>query len=313
MTQPVPRILKCATVLDNLVVLHHPAQSGEQLPITLNGLEWQTCLRRISLLHRASSDALIPTVPETSEIFEGPDAYHFLLEVVCGLRSPLVGETAVMGQFREFCAGAKFPASEWGWYLRRLTADLLVDAKRIRYRHLEGLGSQSYGGMVRQHLKNIPSVFVLGAGQLAQEILPWLKGKTDVTVFYRNPMRAENLVNEYPQMRLAQFTLQTAHAENRETAVVIAAPLKGTDIESWIQLHSTPFVKALDLRGEAESDPFNPSFPVVRLSEMFASLKDERPKVAARLAAARAEINKAAQRLVEQAQFRPFGWEDLCA
>jgi glutamyl-tRNA reductase len=299
-------------VLEDLIIFHHPAKTGEQLPTALNGLEWQTCLRRISLLNKSNSVSLVPTVPATSEVFEGKDAYNFLLEVVCGLRSPLVGETAVMGQFREFCTQAKFPASEWGWFLRRLTSDILVDAKRVRYRHLEGLGSQSYGGMVRQHLKNIPSVFVLGAGQLAQEILPWLIGKTDVTVFYRNAMRAECLLNDYPQVRLAQFT-DAAHLENRESAIVIAAPLSAKEIESWVGLQSTPFVKALDLRGEAESDPFQPSFPIVRLSEMFAALKNERPKVAARLAAARAEISKAGQRLAEQAQFRPFGWEDLCA
>jgi glutamyl-tRNA reductase len=287
-------------------------KTGEPLPTPLSGLEWQTCLRRISLLHKSNSTTLAPTLPAASEMFEGKDAYNFLLEVVCGLKSPLVGETAVMGQFREFCTQARFPASEWGWFLRKLTSDVLVDAKRVRYRHLEGLGSQSYGGMVRHHLKGIPSVFVLGAGQLAQEILPWLIGKTDVTVFYRNAKRAEELAREFPQLRLAQFN-ETAHFENRETAIVIAAPLSATAIDNWIKLQSTQFVKALDLRGEAESDPFNPAFPIVRLSEMFAALKSERPKVAARLAAARAEIEQAAQRLIEQAQFRPFGWEDLCA
>jgi outer membrane murein-binding lipoprotein Lpp len=46
---------------------------------------------------------------------------------------------------------------------------------------------------------------------------------------------------------------------------------------------------------------------------MFAALKNERPKLIARVGAARDEITKAAQRLIEQAQFRPFGWEDLCA
>jgi glutamyl-tRNA reductase len=299
-------------VLEELIVLNHPSKTGEQVPATLNGIEWQTCLRRVSLLHKSTSASLLPAVHETSEVFEGQDAYNFLLEVVCGLRSPLIGETAVMGQFRAFCAHAKFPASEWGWFLRKLTADVLVDAKRVRYRHLEGLGSQSYGGMVRQHLKNIPSVFVLGAGQLAQEILPWLMGKTDVTVFYRNAMRAECLLKDYPQLRLAQFT-EAAHVENRESAIVIAAPLSAKEIENWVGSQSTPFAKALDLRGEAESDPFQPSFPILRLSEMFAALKNERPKVAARLAAARADISKAAQRLAEQAQFRPFGWEDLCA
>jgi glutamyl-tRNA reductase len=299
-------------VLEDLVILHRPAKSNEQIPVALNGLDWQTCLRRISLLHKSESVALTSNFPESFEIFEGKAAYNFLLEVVCGLRSPLVGETAVMGQFREFCATTRYPSSEWGHYLRRLTSDLLVDAKRVRCRHLEGLGSQSYGGMVRQHIKNVPSVLVLGAGQLALEILPWLIGKTDVTVFYRNAMRAETMIEDYPEAKLAQFTM-SPHEETRETALVIAAPVSAREINSWISCQSIPFVKALDLRGEAENDPFLASFPVVRLSEMFAALKSERPRVAARLAAARAEINEAAQRLVEQAQFRPFGWEDLCA
>lgn len=300
-------------MLDDLVILHYPATTGDNSPVALNGLEWQTCLRRIALLHTSESEALLPALPAGSEIFKGKDAYNFLLEVVCGLRSPLIGETAVMGQFREFCAKAKFPSSEWGWFLRRLTSDVLSDAKRIRYRHLEGLGTQSYGGMVRQHLKGIPSVFVLGAGQLAQEILPWLAGKTEVTVFYRNALRAESLMKDHPAVRLALFTMTAAPREIRGTAVVIAAPLSASEIESWTGMQPTTFTKALDLRGEAESDPFHVSFPVIRLSEMFAALKDERPKVATRLAAARAEIQNAAQRLTEQAQFRPFGWEDLCA
>lgn len=299
--------------MDDLVILHHPAKAGAKWPAAINGLEWQTCLRRIVLLHKSETDALVPDRPAGSEIYEGQDAYNFLLEVICGLRSPLVGETAVMGQFKEFCARARYPSNEWGHFLRRMTSELLVDAKRVRCRHLEGLGSQSYGGMVRQHLKGIPSVIVLGAGQLAEEILPWIVGKTDVTICARTPERAKGLLEQYSEIQLTQFTLETAQSETRPTAVVIAAPLKASAVAEWMALQSTPFVKVLDLRGEAETDPLTCSLPVIRLSEMFAAVKNDRPKLAARVAAARDEIRKAAQRLIEQAQFRPFGWEDLCA
>lgn len=294
-------------------MLHHPARAGEKWPVAINGLEWQTCLRRIVLLHKSEAAALIPAPPSGSEIFEGQAAYNFLLEVICGLRSPLLAETAVMGQFKEFCATARFPLNEWGAFLRHMTADLLVDAKRVRARHLEGLGSQSYGGMVRQHLKGVPSVIVLGAGQLAEEILPWIIGKTDVTVCARNVQRAGSLTEQFPELSLARLDVAAALDENRETAVVIAAPIKAADAKQWMEAQSAPFVKVIDLRGEAETDPLNSSLPVVRLSEMFAALKSERPKLAARVAAARDEIRKAAQRLIERAQFRPFGWEDLCA
>jgi glutamyl-tRNA reductase len=300
-------------VLDDLVVLHHAAKPGEKWPVAINGLEWQTCLRRIVLLHKSESAALITALPEGSEIYGGQAGYNFLLEVICGLRSPLLAETAVMGQFKEFCAHARFPSNEWGHFLRRMTSDLLVDAKRVRNRHLEGLGSQSYGGMVRQHLKGIPSVVVLGAGQLAEEILPWIVGKTDVTVCARNLDRAKALTEAFPHIQLTQLTRVGVLDEKRETAIVIAAPIKATDVQNWMAAQSIPLVKVIDLRGEAETDPLNSSLPVIRLSEMFAALKNERPKLAARVAAARDEIKQAAQRLIEQAQFRPFGWEDLCA
>lgn len=300
-------------MLENLIVLHHPKKSGDNSPGAINGLEWQTCLRRIVLLHKSEIHTLVPTLPQTAEIFEGQAAYNFLLEVVCGLRSPLVAETAVMGQFKEFCASARFPMNEWGAFLRRLTSDLLVDAKRVRSHHLEGLGSQSYGGMVRQHLKGVPSVVVLGAGQLAEEILPWIVGKTDVTVCARNLEHAKLLTEQFEDIHLVQFAIGEAIGETRETAIVVAAPIKAVDVEAWMKAQATPVVKVIDLRGEAESDPIESSLPVIRLSEMFAALKHERPKLIARVAAARAEITKAAQRLIEQAQFRPFGWEDLCA
>jgi glutamyl-tRNA reductase len=300
-------------VLDNLIVLHHPKKQGETQPFAINALEWQTCLRRIVLLHKSESSALISTLPEAAEIYEGQAAYNFLLEVICGLRSPLVAETAVMGQFKEFCASARFPMNEWGAFLRRLMSDLLVDAKRVRARHLEGLGSQSYGGLVRQHLKGVPSVVVLGAGQLAEEILPWIAGKTDVTVCARNLEHAKELTQQFEEIHLEQFAVSKVIDETRETAVVVAAPIKAVDVETWMKAQATPLVKVIDLRGEAESDPIHSPLPVIRLSEMFAALKNERPKLIARVAAARDEITKAAQRLIEQAQFRPFGWEDLCA
>ena len=202
-------------MLDELVIVNQPAGVEDNLPTTLHGLEWKTCLRRISLLNQAERNSLAPAASTRSEFYRGKDAYHFLLEVVCGLRSPLVGETAVMGQFKEFCSQAKFPTSSWGWFLRQVTTDLLVDAKRVRHRHLEGMGSQSYGGLVRQHLKNVPATSVLGAGQLAKEILLWLVGKTDVTVYSRNRLRAEGLLEEFPHIHSNQFTMTDGRGDEQ--------------------------------------------------------------------------------------------------
>ena len=289
------------------------------MPAVLNGFEWQTCLRRILFLNQADNRDLIETVeagnliPPTVEIFRGQQAYAFLLEVICGLNSPIVGETAVMGQFKEFLLNAKFPKTSWGNFLRQLATNLMIDAKRVRARNLQGIGSQSYGSLVRQHVKGLPTVAVLGSGKLAREILPWLIGKTKVRVFYRNWQHAKDLLQEYPVIELAQYADAETGWEEAEAGLVIAAPLKADDVARWSQRQRTSFTKCLDLRGEAATDPITLPAPVIKLHELFEALRAERERLAEHVEAARAEIKQLVQRQSQQAQFRPFGWEDLCA
>ena len=289
------------------------------MPAVLNGLEWQTCLRRIQFLNQFENSALVKAaendklVPPTVEVYRGREAYGFLLEVICGLNSPLLGETAVMGQFKEFCAHAKFPNTPWGWFLRQFTTNVSVDAKRVRHAHLQGIGSQSYGSLVRQHVKGVPTVAVLGAGKLAREILPWLIGKTSSRLFYRNWQHAKDLQPQYPEIQLDEYSNDDAGWQQEETGLVIAAPLKASEVESWVRLQSTTFSKCLDLRGDAATDPISLPIPVIKLSELFDALRTERQRLEGRVEMARAEIKQLVSRLSHQAQFRPFGWEDLCA
>src|SRR5437660_4432656 len=139
------------------------------MPAVLNSLEWQTCLRRILFLSSNENRAVIEAaeggkaLPPTVEVFRGEEAYRFLLEVICGLNSPIVGETAVMGQFKEFSLRARFPKTAWGPFLIGLMTNLLMDAKHVRHGHLQGIGSKSYGSIVRQQVKGMPTVAALGA------------------------------------------------------------------------------------------------------------------------------------------------------
>ena len=278
-------------MLDDLVVIHDSARSEDRLPTALNSLRWETCLRRINLLNRTEHQSLLKSAVSNSDIYQSKDAYRFLLEVVCGLRSPLIGETEVMGQFRSFCSRARFPPTAWGWSLRQITENLMVDAKVVRQRHLEGLGSQSYGGLVRQYLKGISSVALIGAGQLASEIIPWVVRKGNLTVFCRDTRRAEGLACAFPQLHIAEFAMTPAALPAGEMALVVAAPITAREIEYWVGLQSTRFVKAIDLRGEAEFDHLRFSFPVIELSGIYSSVRPKRCEVAACVKAARAEIN----------------------
>jgi len=306
-------------VLDQLVIINLRREAMIKLPAVLNVLEWQTCLRRILFLNRFDNSELVEAAENdegfstTVEVYRGHDSYRFLLEVICGLNSPLLGETAVMGQFREFCSHARFPNTSWGWFLRQFTSNLLVDAKRVRHDYLQRIGSQSYGSLVRQHVKGLPTVAVLGAGQLAREILPWLIGKTNVRLFYRNWLRAKDLVKEHPEIQLDQYSSADAGWEQQETGLVIAAPLEAVAVESWVGLQSSRFSRCLDLRGDAATDPIALSISVIRLSEIFDALRSERQKLEGRVATAREEIKQLVQHQAHRAQFRPFGWDDLCA
>src|SRR6266403_1840140 len=264
------------------------------MPVVLNGLEMQTCLRRILFLNQADNRDLIETVesqkliPPTVEIFRGQQAYAFMLEVICGLNSPIVGETAVMGQFKEFLLNAKFPKTSWGNFLRQLTTNLMIDAKRVRHDHLQGIGSQSYGSLVRQHVKGLPTVAVLGSGKLAREIIPWLIGKTKVRVFYRSWQHAKDLLQEYPEIELAQYNDGESVWEQAEAGLVIAAPMKADDVARWSQRQSVSFTNCLDLRGDAATDPIGLTAPVIKLHELFEALRAERERLAGHVEAARA-------------------------
>ena len=269
-------------MLNDLVIVNLRANSTEAMPSALTNLQWQTCLRRIVFLHRSELEPRI-----SSEIYFGREAYQFLLEVICGLHSPLVGENAVMGQFRKFRAAAVFPDTAWGKFLRDLTTDLLVDARQVRHHHLQNLGSQSYGSLIRKHLKGQSSVAVLGAGSLAREIVPWL---TDARVFYRNWQHARDLHDEHPHIQMEQFQMADAGWKSETTSLVVAAPLDAAQINEWLAVQKVSFSLILDLRGNADTDPIDSTRPVMNLPELLSSLQQERERIADRVNSARDEI-----------------------
>ena len=144
-------------------------------------------------------------------------AYAHLLEVICGLGSPIVGETEVMHQFKLFVTG--LPAEHA--VIRDMSERLLADARVVRARHLVGLGSRSYGSAVRRHVRDCSRVALVGTGMLAQEILPFL------------PDRGEHWIcgaaRRVPHgMRPARFTVSWIPRTSRLTgasAIVVAAPI----------------------------------------------------------------------------------------
>src|SRR5262245_25463693 len=110
-----------------LMLLHQPAGAT---PMPNGARTWRTCLREVAFL-RDEPGAACPAATHVDG-----DAYALLLEIVSGLRSPLVGETEVQAQFKSFLASLD-PRIDGD--LIRVGQRLLTDVKSIRRQHFQGL------------------------------------------------------------------------------------------------------------------------------------------------------------------------------
>lgn len=293
-------------MLDRLILFHSP----ESRPLEFLNAEtapgswvsWSTCLRSILIGEAESLPELKPTHGKV-ETYRGVEAYRFCLEVVCGLHSPLVGETEVMGQFKEVAKKSPF--------LKSLFQSILTDAKTIRRHHLKDLGSQSYGSLARKFLKQSRSIHMIGAGHLAEELLPWMKDFESVEIFCRNPEKRKALLARHPQAKLLSLE-DEEHSHADGNALILAAPMKAAEILSWMKRHGHVFDCLLDLRGEAEIDPIDAP-NVVHLGDFFSEVKKNKEVIHSRVELAIHEIQKLSETRFRTADHRPFGWDDICA
>jgi glutamyl-tRNA reductase len=270
-----------------------------QGPAEAGGIVWRTCLREIAFVAAGSP------LPDSVEAFHDEAAYAHLLTVICGLGSPILGETEVMAQFKAF-AGT-LPAEHAG--LREVTERLLLDARTVRARHLTGLGSRSYGSAVRRHIKQFDRVAVIGTGMLAQEILPFLPGENRMVDLWGRRESPAWLPAGAAYRRLDDSTRQVLDGR---TAIVVAAPLTAAQVDSLRRYYADPAL-VIDLRAEGRTDPLSPVSTVITLDDVFAEMQAAAATSDQKAAAARETIRQCARTFVTRAKLNPSGWHDLCA
>lgn len=248
---------------------------------------WETCLRTLVFTHPG-----VQAEPG-DDVFVGHRAYAFLLEIVCGLHSPITGETEVMGQFKIF-------ATDWAAREPRripLVQKVLNDAKALRARHLSNLGTQSYGSWLRKHLA-ASRIHVVGAGHLAQEILPYLEKQGTVVLHTRRPV---NVQLDAEVRALSDLAFD-------EGALVIAAPLSAAEITTW--LNGRRPKQIFDLRDDSATDVVAGA---TSLDAIFRHIEQTKARLIPIIEIIRAEILERALRLAALEKVRPQGWDDLCA
>jgi glutamyl-tRNA reductase len=289
--------------MDDISLLHRHG------PRALNGLTertpvWKTCLRQIAFLSADEDMAL----EDGDQIYTGSEAFAFLLEIICGLHSPVVGETEVFGQFKNFTAAVLENEIFTNPSLRPFFQALIQTAKSVRAEHLVGLGSQGYGSLVRKLSKTEKSVTLMGSGQLVEEILPWLAKQKKIQVVCRSPEKARRFQEKYAAL---QIDLSADVAEVF-SCVVIAAPLTDHELLAWLNQRPGQVRKVLDLRGELLQPELFKDYQFIGLKDFFASIEQNKQDLSHRVVTIKEVVQRKAQEYYERSLYRPYGWEDLC-
>lgn len=275
-----------------------------------HALVWKTCLREIAILDSRQIQAEL--LEPDDEVYTRQQAYEFLLEVICGLHSPLVGETEVMGQFKNFAVrAAEGPAGRCTapWMQR-----LIADAKKVRTNHLIGLGGRSYGQLAQRYLADCSTIYILGAGHLVQETIPSIVDHR-VEIFCRRPEAADELLERHPNASVHQIH-EAFHGDDQSAplGLIIAAPLSASEIAAWIERLGCTFGTIVDLRGESRNDELSiDGSDVIHFKDILEDLESNRRFANQRVEKARKEIRERAAEFWQRYDVRPFGWEDLCA
>jgi glutamyl-tRNA reductase len=275
-------------------VAQQPAGSGTWPD---SAVVWRTCVREIALV-----DPRCP-IPVGARVWHDEAAYAHLLEVICGLDSPMVGETEVLHQFKVFSAA--LPSDHGTW--REVAQSLLIDARAIRARHLIGLGSRSYGSAVRRLVADTPRVALAGTGVLAREVAPFLASPDRIVDLWGRRPQVDGFENvTYRQLATSLPVIEGP------VAMVIAAPLPSTEIGRLASRYLNPIV-LIDLRAEGAQDPPRAIAPIVTLADVFAGVADAARVTEERVRAAKDDIRRCARAFATRAKLNPSGWHDLCA
>jgi len=249
---------------------------------------FRTCVRDVFFV---DEDAVA-----AQSVLEDGAAYTRVLEIVCGLHSPMAGETQVQGQFKTFLDSLEPPDVAW---LRRLGQQILSDARVIRETCLRGLGSRTYGSAVRRHAQTSARVAIIGAGALAKEVQTYVAETHAVDVWTRARLQ---------QLRLGPPTSSTTPDT---TTLVVAAPVDA-DVIARVAATYPALTRIIDLRAADEATPLPEGVPTQTLTDVFADTQTTEAS-STKLDAARAAAARCGRRFDAREELHPFGWEDLCA
>jgi len=309
-------------MLQDIVLINRKAIDGDFVSGRAQNLhswfQFKTCMRHILIGPRDEISTW--ELVERDEIFEAEKAYEFILAVVCGLHSSLLGETEVLGQFKNAVAKFNFPSSHFGIEMKKCFQALLEDVKKVRLQHLSDLGSQSYGSILRKEVKRLgeTEIHIIGSGSLCEEILPWLaKDGVELHLHVRNVKAAQQKFKGreliWHDLSASDFNdLRNLTSKNLAGVLVIAAPLATNDLNKILKA-SKDLKQIFDLRHNSATDPIEKNTDVKSLAEFVSILSENIELIKERKTLALNTIHQITRVRAQTVEHRPFGWEDMSA
>jgi len=308
---------------------HVPAAGGST---AADAFLIDTCQRRVAVVCGAQGlDAARSHFPADGalEHFEGASAYAFLLRFCCGLESKLIAETEIFGQIKQAWREFSERGSPLARQLTPWVQNLFTDAKEIRAHYLGNLGSVSYGSQVRRLLgvdAETPSgpTLLIGAGQIAQAVAPWLTG-SELWIWNRTGARARELGVELskrcpdrPVRVIAEDSASELAAWRAASQVVVCIPPDSTAdlarVAAWRE-RTGDRGRIIHLGAGAEgASPWTELPELVSLGALFDMLQAHSEVRRRQLERARgACLEKALLRGLSAHSSHPHSWEDLAA
>lgn len=181
----------------SLKVVHSPKEGPKPMPGAHGEVFFlETCQRKLQV----SLSGRNLNVGHSCQLYHSKEAYRFLLETLCGMKSRILGENEIVAQFKtayqEFMEGPYRDTR-----LLKVFETLFKDAKKVRREYLNRIGQQSYAGIAKRILAEAKAesddpVLIIGSGQLSEDLIKVLKRRNDLVITARNQKVVETLARE---------------------------------------------------------------------------------------------------------------------
>lgn len=277
----------------------------------------RTCQRTILVGHNLAPFQYVNSRADM-EVHEEEMAYQFLLETICGLKSRLVAENEITGQFKEAYL-TYLKNSFKAPLIMNVLEKLFKDAKEVRTLYLHNVGQQSYAGMSRHFLKQkkkCGKVLLVGSGSLTKDLIKLLDKHYEIYVSARSEEKIKELLKQFTHKSIK--TVSWKDYSSYETFELIVNTIGADDTTIFNDVFFKNWKKA---QGEIFVDLGTPSVIKTEMSEKHGVYRLEHVfKEAQKLEKEKEQkVEKAKDHIVKLVEKRklsfslnvPFGWEDL--